>query len=100
MQKDGWNIRTYLEPGELLLDLLQDGAQLGGVLVFESPLDEKAEPLISELGYARNCDKVALVGLGESVDALSASTKRICGIALSGSSKPSALLKQLNTFFS
>lgn len=99
MQKEGWSLRTYLEPGELLLDLLQDGAQLDGVVVFKSALDEKAEPLLSELGHARNCEKVALVGLGESVDALSASAKRICGIALSGSSKPSALLKQLNTFF-
>lgn len=99
MQNAGWDTRIHLEPGQLLLDLLQDGENLDGVLVFKSALDEKAEPLISELGHARNCDKVALIALGESVDALSVSTKRICGMVGSGSSKPSALLSSLVTFF-
>lgn len=99
MQSAGWEIRIHLDPGQLLIDLLQAGTQLDGVLVFKSALDEKADPLISELGHARNCDKVALVALGESVDALSVSTKRICGMVASGSTKPSALLNKLATFY-
>lgn len=99
LQNAGWDTRIHLEPGELLLDLLQDGQQLDGVIVFKSALDEKAEPLISELGHARNCDKVALIALGESVDALSLSAKRICGLVASGSSKPSALLNKLASYF-
>lgn len=99
MQNAGWDTRIHLEPGQLLLDLLQEGDKLDGVIVFKSALDEKAEPLISELGHARNCDKVALIALGESVDVLSVPTKRICGMVASGSSKPSALLSKLATFF-
>ncbi|MDQ8186452.1 HAMP domain-containing sensor histidine kinase [Pelagicoccus sp. SDUM812002] len=99
MHKAGWDTRIHLEPGQLLLDLLQDGEQLDGVIVFKSALDEKAEPLISELGHARNCEKVALVALGESVDALSVSAKRICGMVASGSSKPSALLNKMASYF-
>ncbi|MDQ8199196.1 HAMP domain-containing sensor histidine kinase [Pelagicoccus enzymogenes] len=99
MQNAGWDTRVHLEPGLLLLDLLQDGPQLDGVLVFKSALDEKADPLVSELGHARNCDKVALIALGESVDALSVSTKRICGLVAAGSSKPSALLNKLAAYF-
>ncbi len=100
LQSAGWDTRIHLDPGQLLLDLLQDGAQLDGVLLFKSALDERADPLISELGHARNCDKVALIALGESVDLISVSTKRICGLVASGSSKPSALLSKLATFFS
>lgn len=99
MKAAEWDIRIFLEPGPLLLDLLQDGPSLEGVLIFKSPLDEKAEPLISELEHARNCRKVALIGLGENLDALSVSTKRICGMLASGSSRPSALLSQLDAYF-
>jgi len=100
MQKAGWQIRVHLEPGPLLLDLLDDGSKLDGVLVFKSALDEKAEPLLSELERARDCEKVALVTLGESPDALSVSAKRICGFIAPGTSKPTALLNKLRAFFS
>lgn len=99
MQRSGWQIRVHLEPGPLLLDLLSDGPQLDGVLLFKSALDEKAEPLISELGQARDCDKVALIALGESPDALSVSAKRICGLVAPGTSKPTALLNKLSAYF-
>ncbi|MBK1879250.1 sensor histidine kinase [Pelagicoccus mobilis] len=99
MKKAGWETTVHLEPGPLLLDLLDASDDLNGVLVFKSALDEKAEPLISELGQARGCDKVALVTLGESPDALSVSAKRICGFTAPGTSKPTALLNKLHAFF-
>lgn len=99
MQRDGWQTHVHLEPGPLLLDLLDQGKELDGVLVFKSALDEKAEPLISELGQARDCEKVALVTLGESPEALSVSAKRICGLIAPGTSKPSSLLQKLSAFY-
>lgn len=99
MQSDGWQTTVYLEPGPLLLDLLQEGEQLDGVLVFKSALDEKAEPLISELGYAKNCRKVALLTLEESIDTLSSNVKRNCGLIASGTLKPTALISKLGSFF-
>ncbi|EDY84992.1 ATPase, histidine kinase-, DNA gyrase B-, and HSP90-like domain protein [Verrucomicrobiia bacterium DG1235] len=100
MQTAGWDTRIHLDPGELLIDLSIEKDQLDGVLVFKSALDEKAEPLISELGQARDCDKVALIALGENVEGLSVSTKRNCGLIASGASKPSALLNKLVAYFS
>lgn len=99
LQKERWQASVRLDPGELLVELSQRGAEIDGVIVFKSPLDERAEPLLCELGRARDCRKVALIALGESVDGLPLSAKRNCGLVASGASKPSALLSKLSAFF-
>nr|WP_246462712.1 ATP-binding protein [Pelagicoccus albus] len=99
MQKAGWETKLHLEPGPLLLDLLSLGDSIDGVLVFRSALDEKAEPLLAELGNARNCDKIALVNLEDSPDSISVSAKRNCGLIASGSSKPAALVNKVGSYF-
>ena len=95
MREAGWQLRMHLEPGPLLLDLLQNAASLNGIIVFKSALDEKAEPLLYELGHAKAAPPVALVALGESTEAIPDSVKRNCGLVLSGSLKPASLLSKL-----
>ena len=99
MRNAGWTFRIHIDPGQLLIDLSQTGQQLDGILLFKSSLDEKAEPLLSELGYAKNCPEVGVVALGESIDAMPESVRKNCGIVVSGTSKPSSLLNKLAKFY-
>ncbi len=99
MRNAGWTFRIHLDPGQLLIDLSQTNQKLDGILLFKSALDEKAEPLLSELGYAKDCPKTGVIALGESVDAMPESIKRNCGIVVSGTLKPSSLLNKLAKFY-
>lgn len=99
MQNAGWQTHIHLEPGDLLIDLLHRRDSTDGILIFKSSLDERAEPLVSELGNANTGKKIALIALGETLDALNDSTKRHCGFIHAGPSKPSALLSKLETFY-
>ena len=99
IKDSGWTYRIHLDPGQMLIDLSTSGPEISGALIFKSALDERAAPLVSEIGRARNAPRVALVALGESIDALSENVKRNCGLLASGSTKPAKLLNQLSTFF-
>lgn len=99
MEEKGWKIVVHLEPGDLLISLVQPAVDSTGVLVFKNPLDERVEPLIFELGRARNCPPLALLALGESPELVPEAIKRNCGFVASGSSKPSALISKLTKFF-
>ena len=100
MREAGWKFRIHLDPGQLLIDLSQRPREHRAVLVFKSSLDEKVEPLISELGHVRDKPKVAVIALGESVDSVSEVVKRSCELIESGTSKPKSLLKKLAAFYS
>lgn len=100
MRNTGWNFRVHLEPGQLLIDLAQPNQTLDGVLIFKSALDEKVEPLLSELGFAKNCPKVAIIALGESIEGISETIRSKCGLVAPGSTKPTVLLNKLAKFYS
>lgn len=99
MQKLGWILEIHSEPGDLLIALVQQSPEACGILVFKNPLDERVDPLLSELGRARNCPRLALLSLGESPELIPEAIKRNCGFVASGSSKPSALTSKLAKFF-
>lgn len=99
LQKHGWDIQVHLDPRDLLIALAQRRSPSTGILIFKNPLDERVDPLLYELGNAKNCPKLALLSLGESPDLVPESIKRICGLIAAGSSKPSVLSKQLAKFF-
>lgn len=99
MRSTGWDFRVHLEPGQLLIDLAQPDRKLDGVLIFKSALDEKVEPLLSELGFAKNCPKVAIIALGESIEGISEAIRNQCGLVAAGSTKPTVLLNKLAKFY-
>ncbi len=99
MREQGWDLRLHLEPGQLLVDLAQPGPPPDGIVVFKSALDEKAEPLLSELGNTPNRPPIALVALGEGVETVPEHVKRICGFIASGTSKSASLLSKLAKYF-
>lgn len=95
MRAAGWELSVCLDASDFLLDLAASQKQLDGLLFFKSALDERAEPLLSELGHAKRCPPIAVIAIGESVDAMPESTKRHCGLIAPGTSKPTALFQKL-----
>ncbi len=94
-----WKFRIHLDGDQLKLDMRELGKSLDGVLVFKSALDENVDDLVIEIAAAEPPPKLAVVALGESVDAVSEYIRAKCGLLVSGSSKPAGLLKTLDKFF-
>ncbi len=94
-----WKYRIHLDPDQLELDLRDLEDDLDGVLVFKSALDEKVDQLILATAERDSPPKLAVIALGESVDAVDESIKTKCGFLASGSKKPGTLLKKLNQYF-
>ncbi len=99
IRNGGWKFRIHLDAHQLILDIKEMRDRLDGILLFKSSLDEKAEPLIEELSKRENCPKLAIIALGESIDAIPESIRAKCGLVASGSTKPSGLLKKLTKFY-
>lgn len=95
-----WKFRIHLDGDQLQLDIRDFGDKLDGVLVFKSALDEKVDNLVLTLAEIVPLPKIAVVALGESVDAVSENIRSKCGLIVSGSSKPAGLLKTLGKYFS
>ncbi len=99
IRNDGWQFRIHLDSSQLVLDAEEMKTKLDGILIFKSSLDENAEPLIRELAENEDAPKRAIIALGESIDAIPESIRSCCGLIVSGSSKPSGLLKKLSKFY-
>ncbi len=95
-----WKFRIHLDGDQLRLDIRDFGEKLDGVLVFKSALDENVDQLVLDLAKMNPLPKLAVVALGESVDAVSESIRSQCGLLVSGSLKPAGLLKTLDKYFS
>lgn len=95
-----WKFRIHLDGEQLRLDIRDFGKKLDGVLVFKSALDENVDQLVLDLAKSDSQPKLAVVALGESVDAVSESIRSQCGLVVSGSLKPAGLLKTIGKYFS
>ena len=98
IREANWRFRIHLDPFQLMLDAKELVQNLDGLLIFKSALDEKAEPLIQEIATMQTPPKVALIVLGESVDALPEFVKSTCSFISPGTAKPSGLLKKLSSY--
>jgi hypothetical protein len=95
-----WKFRIHLDGDQLQLDITDFDKKLDGVLVFKSALDEKVDPLVLDLAKLDPQPKLAVVALGESVEAVSESIRSKCGLLVSGSLKPAGLMKTIGKYFS
>jgi len=98
IREANWKFRIHLDPFQMMLDAKEMEERLDGLIVFKSSLDEKADPLIQEIASMKKPPKVALVTLGESVDALPDTVKSICGFVSNGTAKPGPVLKKLSAY--
>lgn len=96
----GWKFRIHIDAHQLQLDLRDLQEDLDGVLVFKSALDENFDPLIKSLAKQEPISKLAIIALGESLDAIDERIQNQCGFLASGFSKPTGLLKKLSKYFS
>ncbi len=95
-----WKFRIHLDGDQLKLDVKDFGDGLDGILVFKSALDENVDQLVLELAKLDPLPKIAVVALGESIEAVSESIRSQCGLLVSGSLKPAGLIKTLDKYFS
>ena len=94
-----WKFRIHLDGDQLQLDVMDFDKKLDGVLVFKSALDEKVDQLVLDLAKLDSQPKLAVVALGESVEAVSESIRSKCGLLVSGSLKPAGLMKTIGKYF-
>lgn len=99
LTESGWPYRVHYDASEALLAASSAAKTLRGILVFKSALDERVGPLLSELARAPGAPPIALIALGESVDGLSETVKKGCGLIASGAQRPAVLMDRLAQLF-
>jgi signal transduction histidine kinase len=95
-----WKFRIHIDTHQLLLDLKELHADLNGILIFKSALDENFDPLIATISKQTSPPKRAVVALDDSIESMDENIQNQCGLLASGTAKPNGLLKKLSKHFS
>ncbi len=99
IRRDDWKFRIHIDPHQFELDLKDLKAELDGVLIFRSGLDEQADPLIDSLAERTPRLKIAIVSLGESTDSIEERLQCAECLLASGNAKPNSLMKKLSRHY-